>query len=204
MKFYNSIGPNPRIVRMFMAEKGIETSDGRNRPDEGRQPQRAAISASNPHGQMPALELDDGTTVCEITAICEYLEDTHPNPPLIGTTPEENAPKRACGRAGSISTSASRWPTASATARACRCSRIACHGARSGRRAEEDRAPTASNGSRRRWRVANIWRQPFHARRYPALRFLDFGGQVGQPLDPANTNLAAWFARVKARPSATA
>src|SRR3954454_12717303 len=74
MKLYDAIGPNPRIVRMFMAEKGIEvpkqTVDlraGENRPPEHLK--------RNPHGQMPTLELDDGSYLSEITAICEYLEE---------------------------------------------------------------------------------------------------------------------------------
>src|SRR5690606_40583367 len=44
--------------------------------------------------QLPCLELDDGTFVSEITAICEYVEEKHPTPPLIGTTPEERAVTR--------------------------------------------------------------------------------------------------------------
>ena len=42
----------------------------------------------NPGGQMPALELDDGTVIGETVAICEYLEDVHPTPTLIGSTPQ--------------------------------------------------------------------------------------------------------------------
>ena len=90
MKLYDSVGPNPRIVRMFMAEKGIEmpkqTVDlrgGENRQD--------AHLKRNPHGQMPTLELDDGSYLSEITAICEYLEEKHPKPAMIGATPEERA-----------------------------------------------------------------------------------------------------------------
>src|SRR3954453_5234876 len=90
MKLYDSIGPNPRVVRMFLAEKGIEmpkqTVDlrgGENRQEEHLK--------RNPHGQMPALELDDGSYLCEITAICEYLEEKHPDPPMIGSTPEQRA-----------------------------------------------------------------------------------------------------------------
>ena len=71
MKLYDSIGPNPRIVRMFMAEKGIEipkqTVDLRK--GENREPEHLE---RNPHGQMPTLELDDGSYLSEITAICEY------------------------------------------------------------------------------------------------------------------------------------
>src|SRR5580698_4192073 len=93
MKFYNSIGPNPRVVRMFMAEKGItipmeevDLMKGDNR--------REPYLKKNSIGQMPALELDSGHCVTEITVICEYLEDVHPNPPLIGTTPEQKAETR--------------------------------------------------------------------------------------------------------------
>ena len=90
MKLYNSIGPNPRIVRMFMAEKGIEmpkqTVDLR-----GGENRQAEHLKRNPHGQMPTLELDDGSYLSEITAICEYLEEKKPKPALIGATPEERA-----------------------------------------------------------------------------------------------------------------
>jgi len=93
VKLYTSIGPNPRVVRMFMAEKGIEiplqTVDlmkGENR--------QAPYTDRNPSGQLPCLELDDGTHLAEITAICEYLEDEHPEPALIGTTPNEKAVTR--------------------------------------------------------------------------------------------------------------
>ncbi len=90
MKLYDSIGPNPRIVRMFMAEKGIEipkqTVDLR-----GGENRQADHLKRNPHGQMPTLELDDGSYLSEITAICEYLEEKKPEPALIGTTPEQRA-----------------------------------------------------------------------------------------------------------------
>ena len=68
MKLYNSIGPNPKMVRMFMKEKGIELPlvqvdlmGGENR----KQP----YLDRNPAGQCPALELDDGSYITEITAI---------------------------------------------------------------------------------------------------------------------------------------
>ena len=90
MKLYDSIGPNPRIVRMFMAEKGIDmpkqTVDLR-----GGENRQAEHLKRNPHGQMPTLELDDGSYLSEITAICEYLEEKNPKPAMIGSTPEERA-----------------------------------------------------------------------------------------------------------------
>ena len=91
MKFYNSVGPNPRMVRMFMAEKGfdvpkveVDLRGGENR----RAPYNVEV---NPAGQTPALELDDGSVLTEITAICEYLEEVGKGPALIGATPEERA-----------------------------------------------------------------------------------------------------------------
>jgi Glutathione S-transferase, N-terminal domain len=90
MKLYDSVGPNPRIVRMFMSEKGIEMPKQTVDLRGGENRQEAHLKR-NPHGQMPALELDDGRFVSEITAICEYLEERHPSPPMIGSTPEERA-----------------------------------------------------------------------------------------------------------------
>ena len=90
MRLYASVGPNPRIVRMFMAEKDISipTQTVDLRGGENRQ---AEHLKRNPHGQMPTLELDDGSYLSEITAICEYLEEKSPNPPMIGSTPEQRA-----------------------------------------------------------------------------------------------------------------
>jgi glutathione S-transferase len=94
MKLYNSIGPNPRMVRMFMAEKGfavpkveVDLRGGENR--------REPYLQANPSGQLPALELDDGTVLAEITAICEYVDEVKKDTPsLIGDTPEERAKTR--------------------------------------------------------------------------------------------------------------
>jgi glutathione S-transferase len=90
MKLYDSIGPNPRIVRMFLAEKGIEIPKQAVdlRKGENRE---AEHLRRNPHGQMPTLELDDGSYLSEITAICEYLEEKNPKPAMIGSTAEERA-----------------------------------------------------------------------------------------------------------------
>jgi len=203
MKFYNSIGPNPRVVRMFMAEKGIEIpqeqvdlmrGDNRKHPYLGK----------NAHGQMPALELDDGSTVCEITAICEYLEETSPNPPLIGKTPAEKAETRMWARRIDLNI----------------CEPLA-NGFRysQGLPLFKDRivtVPEAADGlkkvarDRLKWLDGQMAGREFVAGKRFTLAdillyaFIDFGGTVGQPLDPENKNIADWFARVKARPSATA
>jgi glutathione S-transferase len=90
MKLYDSVGPNPRVVRMFMAEKGIEMP--RQPVDLRKGENREAEHLKrNPHGQMPTLELDDGHYLSEITAICEYLEEKNPKPAMIGATAEERA-----------------------------------------------------------------------------------------------------------------
>ena len=69
MKFYDSVGPNPRIVRMFMAEKGIDMPKQAVdlRKGENRE---AEHLKRNAHGQMPALELDDGSFLSEVIPIC--------------------------------------------------------------------------------------------------------------------------------------
>src|SRR5689334_1268651 len=93
MKFYNSLGPNPRCVRMFMAEKGISipSTEVNLMAADNRKP---PYTDRNPGGQMPALELDNGSTLAETVAICEYLEEKNPTPALVGTTAEERAETR--------------------------------------------------------------------------------------------------------------
>jgi glutathione S-transferase len=91
MKLYDfSLAPNPRRVRMFLAEKGIEIPtvqiNIRDREQFG-----ADFQAVNPHGVVPVLELDDGTRIGESVAICRYIEETHPEPPLMGRDPKEKA-----------------------------------------------------------------------------------------------------------------
>src|ERR1700682_3898857 len=93
MKLYDSIGPNPRVVRMFMAEKGIEMPKQTVDLRGGENRQEAHLKR-NPHGQMPTLELDDGGYLSEITAICEFLEEKNPKPAMIGSTPEQRAESR--------------------------------------------------------------------------------------------------------------
>ena len=91
MKLYDAgRAPNPRRVRIFLAEKGIDV------PlvpiDLGRLEHKApAFIAVNPLKRTPALELDDGTVLTESIAICRYFEELHPEPPLFGTGPLECA-----------------------------------------------------------------------------------------------------------------
>ena len=90
MKLFNSMGPNPHVVRMFIAEMGIDIETieidlmgGENRQD--------SYLKKNPSGQLPALELDDGSFLAEITVICEYLDELNGHTKLIGTNPQERA-----------------------------------------------------------------------------------------------------------------
>lgn len=91
---FDLFAPNPWIAWIFAQEKGIAlerrfidlfTRENRREP---------FISRINPLGELPALELDDGTAITEVPAICEYFEDIQPEPPLIGSTPEERAETR--------------------------------------------------------------------------------------------------------------
>ena len=83
MKLINSVGPNPRVVRMFIAELGIdmEVIEVDLMAGENRQPD---YLSRNPSGTTPALQLDDGKHIAEITAICEYLDEKHGHTDLIG------------------------------------------------------------------------------------------------------------------------
>jgi len=203
MKFYNAIGPNPHVVRMFLAEKDlqipvteIDLLKGENR--------REPYLRVNAHGQMPALELDDGSAICEVTAICEYLEDIHPAPALIGASPREKAECRMWTRRLDLNI----------------CEPMA-NGFRFGEglRLFKDRivtVPEASAGlkqiaqDRLGWLDRQIAGRQFVCGARFTLAdillfcFLDFGAGVGQPLDSGHTNLNGWFQRVKARPSAAA
>ncbi|MBL6750760.1 MAG: glutathione S-transferase family protein [Nevskia sp.] len=91
MKLYDSkIAPSTRRVRIFLAEKGIalETVEVDLLAGENIKP---AFLKVNPRGLVPALVLDDGTCIDEVIAICRYLEETRPGPPLMGTDPLSRA-----------------------------------------------------------------------------------------------------------------
>ena len=92
MLFYDSPNPapNPRRVRIFAAEKGIELSS-KEVSIPKREQKAPDYVAKNPRGQTPILELDDGTVIAESVAIMRYLEAEHPDPPLFGTTAREIA-----------------------------------------------------------------------------------------------------------------
>jgi glutathione S-transferase len=91
MKLFDfALAPNPRRVRMFLAEKAIEVPliqvNTREREQFGE-----AFVAKNPLKAVPVLELDDGTCISESVAICRYFEEIHPEPPLMGTDAKSKA-----------------------------------------------------------------------------------------------------------------
>jgi len=91
MKFYDcKTAPSPRRVRIFMAEKGIEIETVQIDLGSGEQ-FGDAFREINPDCVVPALQLDDGSCISEVLAICHYLEAKHPEPALLGTTDEERA-----------------------------------------------------------------------------------------------------------------
>ena len=91
MKIYETkTAPNPRRVRMFLAEKGIDVDYVQVDIQKGEN-LTAEMRAKNPLGKIPILELEDGTCIAETDAICTYFEALHPEPSLMGTTPIEKA-----------------------------------------------------------------------------------------------------------------
>jgi glutathione S-transferase len=91
MKLYDGgRAPNPRRVRVYLAEKGIAVPT--EQVDLGAMAQKsAAFTAINPLQRVPALELDDGTIIAESIAICRYFETLQPEPPLFGVGAKETA-----------------------------------------------------------------------------------------------------------------
>jgi glutathione S-transferase len=203
MKFYNSIGPNPRMVRFFMAEKGLDIP--RVEVDLLKAENRGAdYTAKNPQGQTPSLELNDGRHLAEITAICEYLEELHPMPALIGSTPVERAETRMWSRRidhGIVEPMANGFRFAEGLAMFK--SRMQCE-------------PEAAPGLKRIAQAKLAWLDKqmdgktwicgnrFSMADILLFAFQDFGNTIGQPLNPEFKNLTGWFARVKDRPAAKA
>ena len=203
MKLYNSVGPNPHVVRMFMAEKGItipleelDIMAGLNRQDE--------FKKINPAGQSPALIADDGSLITEITAICEYLDEKFPGKSLIGDTPEARAKTRRWTRFVDLNiveplTNGFRYseglpmfesrmrclPEAAAGLKAC----------------AQDKLEWLDGQMADREFVAG---DSFTLADVLLFCFLAFGNAVGQPLNPELKTIGAWFAKVGARPSAAA
>ena len=202
MKLYDSkAAPNPRRVRIFLAEKGIEVPTVQ--VDLGKGETRSAeFLAKNPLGGVPVLELDDGTEVAESVAICRYFEETHPNPPLMGTNAKDRALVEMWQRRMELelfrhvtgcfqNTHAffqGRIEQVPAYGEVCR-----------------------TNGRKRlAWLDRELAGRPFVAgERYTiaditALCAIDFGRVVDIRIAPEQSNLLRWYEAVSSRPSAKA
>ena len=204
MKLYDSIGPNPHVVRIFIAEKGmtipaqkVDLMSGENR----KPPYNETVNVA---GQLPALELDNGHKVCEILPICEYLEEVQPSPPLIGANAEERAETRMWTRRIDLNICE---PMANGFRAAegrplfeSRMKLVGAEGAADLKAIAKDRLlwldgqMTGDFICGGRFTLADIL----------LFGFLKFGATVGQPVPDEAKWLKGWMDRVGARPSAAA
>lgn len=203
MKLYTSLGPNPRAVRMFIAEKGIEVP--REQVDlMGGENRQAEYMQKNPAGQLPCLELDDGSHLAEITAICEYLEEKHPQPPLIGATPEERAETRMWVRRidfNILEPLANGFRYAEGLPLFKDRIHVIPHAADDLKAIAQERLAWLDElASGRDW----VCGDRFTLADITLFAFLDFGRAVGQNVDPKCGWVTGWFERVARRPSAAA
>jgi glutathione S-transferase len=200
MQLYDSFGPNPRAMRIFLAEKGITipTKPVDLMAAENRKP---PYTDRNPGGQLPALELDNGKCIGETVAIWEYLEEKHPTPALIGATAEERAETRQWQRRVELLITEHLY-----------------NGFRYAEGAELFKPrmrilPEAAPGlkaivqDKLKWLDGLLEGKEYIAgNRFTVADIilfaaLDFGGSVGQKIDPSLKNVNAWFKRVESRPS---
>ena len=202
MKLYDFVGaPNPKKVRVYLAEKGMKIPvepvnivAGENRTPE--------FLKKNPLGGLPVLELDDGSYLTESLAIMEYLEELHPKPPMLGSSPLERARVREIERIaeqGVLLRIATIFQNT--------------HPFMAGRlKQSADAAENARNQLATFLKVLDrrIGNQPFVAGERPtiadctlwaALEFAEFA-QVA--IDPGCANVARWYQSFRQRPSAQA
>ncbi|HEY2179328.1 MAG TPA: glutathione S-transferase family protein [Caulobacteraceae bacterium] len=203
MKLYGAPmpAPNPRRVRIFLAEKGLEVPETaldlrkrEHKSDEHR--------ARNSLGQVPTLELDDGTTISETVAICRYFEELHPSPSLFGSTAVEMARVDMWVRRIEFQVMmpvGNYWRHAHPFTAAL----LTQHKAFG----ESNREAYAGA---QRWLDRELAGREFIAgEAYSmadicALTTVDFAHWIGLPIDAERENLIAWRGRVSARPSASA
>ena len=202
MKLYDSrTAPNPRRVRIFLAEKGISLPT--EEIDIGaRANQAPAFRAMNPFAQVPVLELDDGTFVSESVAICRYFEETQPEPALFGVGARERTLVEMWNRRVELEL----------TNRVFLCFQNTSDFFKG----RIPQAPDYGVIAKQRAEVTLglldevLGRQPFIAGdRYSiaditALVGIDFGRVVKLRPTPEQTNLLRWHREVSARPSARA
>ena len=203
MKLYQSVGPNPRVVLMYLAETGLEID--RQFVDimtaENRQ---APFQAKSPLGHTPVLELDDGAFLAESIVICDYLDETRAGHALLGPTAEARARTRMLVRMIDHlvvvpMTAGFRAAEGLPMFR----DRLLCLPD-----AADDLKRMAADGLATCDRLigAGPWLagERFSLADILLYVFVEFGAAVGQPPDASLANLAAWRDRVAARPSAAA
>jgi glutathione S-transferase len=203
MKIYNSsLAPNPRRLRIFVAEKGlkipIEEVDiftGKNRTPE--------MLAKNPAGGLPFVELDDGSHLAESVAICRYLEGLHPEPNLMGKDNREQAFIEMWNRRMELNLFAVASRAFQHTNELFK--------ARIKQFPEYGETQRETVKQQLQWLDAQIGNKPFIAgdrftiADITALVAVDFAAQAaGVSADPALKNLARWHQSVSSRPSANA
>ena len=193
--------PNPRRVRIFLAEKAIDLPETRVDMMK-REHKSPEFRAKNSMGQLPTLELDDGTCISETVAICRYFEETQPEPPLFGTTPVEKAMVDMWVRRTEFTVMmpvGNFWRHAHPRTAALltqykdfgESNRETYKGAQKWLNRELAERPHLAGET---FTMADIC----------LLTTVDFADWIGLPLEPEFENLAAWHARVSARPSAQA
>ena len=203
MKLYNSnFAPNPRRVRVFLAEKGV--SIPRVEVDLARLEHKTPeYSAVNPFQVIPALELDDGAVISESIAICRYIEELYPEPNLFGATPLERATVEMWQRRVE-------WHLLLPIAQVFR------HSHPHMAKLEDPQVPDWAAANRpRALRNMMIFDDILRERPFLAgerftvaditgLVALDFAKPARIPIPPDLTNLLRWHESLKARPSAAA
>ena len=209
MKLYDfTPAPNPRRVRIFLAEKGI-TVPTQQVDLMAREQLEKPYQAINPWCTVPALELDDGTCISEVMAICRYIEALQPEPSLMGATPEEQ---------GVIAMWEHRFEVDGilAVGEAIRNSVDRFEGrALPGPIGHAQIPALAERGRLRTTRFMNVLNDRLADNEYAAgpifsvaditaLIAIDFAGRVEMTIPDDHTHLRRWHEAVSARPSAQA
>jgi len=203
MKLYDAgRAPNPRRVRIFLAEKGIQIPlvPVDISKLEHKRPEFAAI---NPVRLTPVLELDDGTRISESIAICRYFEEIQPQPPLFGRTSLEKALVEMWQRRIELGLFA-------------QVAHVFRHSHPAMAEMEVPQVPDFAEANRPRvFASLRILEEALEGRPYitgetftvadiTGLVALDFMKPAKLTLPPDLPNVLAWYVRLKARPSANA
>lgn len=202
MILYDSIGPNPRVVRMFAAEKGIALEYRRVDIVAGEN-RRPEFLAKNPAGTTPLLELTNGSCIAETIAICEYLEEVSNALTLLGTSPAERARARMWTRRIDLNFCV---PLVTAfrgsEGRAMFEPRMRVVSEAAARELKTLAADYLAQMDVRLTQSTHVAGEHFTLADIVLFCFVEFGARVGQSMPPEMTALQRWRDAVRARPSA--